>query len=194
MDGTLVDSRLNFDAMRAEMDLPPGRPILEAIAELAEHRAAWCREVLHRHELEGARQATMMAGVTELLAELKRRGIHTAIATRNSRSVTEATLRNVGLTIELVMTRDDGPIKPDPWAIQHACRLWDIAAAEAVIVGDFRLDIEAGHAAGSRSVLLTHPEDPATYPNAERADLVLGSLAEYQRLLAWLGEQGASAL
>jgi hypothetical protein len=35
-------------------------------------------------------------------------------------------------------------------------------------------------------VLLTHDADPAAYPNHERADLVLSSLADYPRLLAWL--------
>jgi phosphoglycolate phosphatase len=186
MDGTLVDSRLDFDRMRAEMELPPGRPILEAIAELAEHRAASCREVLRRHEWEGVRQATMMPGALELLEELARRTIPVAIATRNSREVTRATLAKLNLQIELVMTREDGPIKPDPWAIQHACRRWGIEPGETAIVGDFRLDIEAGHAAGAWTVLLTHPEDPGTWPNHEKAHLLLSSLADYRRLLAWM--------
>jgi hypothetical protein len=34
--------------------------------------------------------------------------------------------------------------------------------------------------------LLTHPHDPRQYANSEGADLLLASLAEYPRLLAWL--------
>jgi hypothetical protein len=34
--------------------------------------------------------------------------------------------------------------------------------------------------------LLTDPHDPLTYPNVERADLLLRSLAEHSRLLAWI--------
>lgn len=186
LDGTLVDSRLDFDLMRAEMELPPGRPILEALAELAEHHSARCEAILHRHESEGVERATLLPGVAELLDELRRRGIHTSIATRNSRSVTAATLRKLDLRIELALTRDDGPVKPDPWAILAACQRWGIPPSEAAMVGDYRLDIEAGHAASCHTVLLTHPLDPGSYPNSERAELVLGSLVEYKRLLAWL--------
>ena len=39
LDNTLVDSRLNFDAMRREMDLPAGLPILEAIERLPSAQA-----------------------------------------------------------------------------------------------------------------------------------------------------------
>ena len=34
LDGTLVDSRLDFDAMRHEMGLPTGIPILEGLAAI----------------------------------------------------------------------------------------------------------------------------------------------------------------
>jgi HAD superfamily hydrolase (TIGR01509 family) len=186
MDGTLVDSRLDFDGMRREMELPDGMPILEAVANLASPFAERCREILHRHELAGAERATLLPGALDLTAILRARGIRQAIATRNSRHVTEATLRNVRLAIDLVLTRDDGPIKPDPWPILHTCRQWGLAPAEIAIVGDFRFDVECGQAAGCPTVLLTHPHPPHSYPNDERADLLLGSLAEYPRLLAWL--------
>jgi beta-phosphoglucomutase-like phosphatase (HAD superfamily) len=48
LDGTLVDSRLDFEAMRREMELPAGTPILEALEDLPAHRAERCREILHR--------------------------------------------------------------------------------------------------------------------------------------------------
>jgi HAD superfamily hydrolase (TIGR01509 family) len=186
MDGTLVDSRLDFDGMRREMELPEGMPILEAVVRLASPHAERCRDILHRHELAGAERATLLPGALELAAILRARGIRHGIATRNSRQVTEATLRNVRLAVDLVLTRDDGPIKPDPWPILQACRQWGLAPAEVAIVGDFRFDVECGQAAGSPTALLTHPHPPHVYPNVERADLLLGSLAEYSRLLAWL--------
>jgi HAD superfamily hydrolase (TIGR01549 family) len=186
MDGTLVDSRLDFDLMRSEMEIPPERPILEAIDDLNLSHADRCRDVLHRHELAGAERATLLPGVRELLAELDHRGMRTAIATRNSRVVTEASLTKFALRVELALTRDDGPVKPDPWPVRHICEQWRLRPAEVVVVGDYRFDVECGRAAGCRTVLLTHPQDPATYPNAEQADLLLASLADYERLLAWL--------
>jgi len=186
LDGTLVDSRLDFVAMREEMELPPDLPILEALARLPPRHAERCREILHRHELAGAERAVLLPGVAELLEVLRCRGIRQAIATRNSRHITSATLAKLGLIFDLVLTRDDGPVKPDPWPVLHACTSWESAPSEVVVVGDFRFDIESGRAAGSRTVLLTHPHDPQSYANAERADLLLVSLADHCRLLAWL--------
>jgi HAD superfamily hydrolase (TIGR01509 family) len=186
LDGTLADSQLDFEAMRREMELPSGQPILEAVAHLPPARAARCREILHRHELAGAVRARLLPGVAELFAAIERRGWRVAIATRNSREITAATLAKLGLAVELAMTRDDGPVKPDPWAVRHVCQAWNVSPAEVVVIGDYKFDIESGRAAGSRTVLLTHPHDPARYPNDEQADLLLRSLEEYPRLLAWL--------
>src|SRR5262245_7245204 len=187
MDGTLVDSQLDFDAMRREMELPDGLPILEAVTRLSGPHAERCRAILERHEQEGHERSTLLAGVAELLLELRSRGIRAAIATRNSRSITAATLRKLSLAVDFALTRDDGPVKPDPWAAREACLRWSLSADRVAVVGDYKFDIECGRAAGCRTVLLTHPHDPASHPNEEEADLLLASLAEYPRLLAWLG-------
>ncbi len=187
LDNTLVDSQLDFDAMRRDMELPAGLSILEAIERLEPARAARCREILHQHELAGAARAALLPGVAELWAAIGERGLHRGIVTRNSRSIAAATLAKVGLDCELVLTRDCGPVKPDPWPVLFACRTWDVPPAALVVIGDYRFDIESGRAAGARTVLLTHAPDPANYPNDEQADLVLSSLAEFPRLLDWLG-------
>lgn len=187
LDNTLVDSRLDFEQMRAEMELPPGLPILEAIDRLPPERAAWCHAVLHRHELEGAERAMPLPGVPELLAHLKRRRLPIAVATRNSLAIAQAMLTKCALPCDLLLTRDCGPVKPDPWPVLFACQRWNLLPREVVMIGDYRFDVESGRAAGARTVLLTHDADPATYPNEEQADLVLRSLAESATLLAWLG-------
>jgi HAD superfamily hydrolase (TIGR01549 family) len=189
LDGTLVDSRLDFEAMRAEMALPPGLPILEGLGRLPAEEAERCRAILDRHERAGAERATLLPGVGELRAALAERGIRQALATRNSRQITDATLRKLQLPFEIALTRDDGPVKPDPWPVLYVCRRWRLPPGEVVVIGDFRFDIECGRAAGCRTVLLTHAPDPARYPNPEQADLVLTSLAEFPRLLAWLETQ-----
>ncbi len=188
LDNTLVDSRLDFEAMRREMQLPAGMSILEAIERLPAREAARCRDILHRHELAGAERATLLPGVAELLAEVRGRGLHQAIATRNSRSIALATLRRLHIEIDLVLTRDCGPIKPDPWPVLRACEVWELAPQQVAVIGDYRFDIECGRAAGAKTVLLTHATDADNHPNHDQADLVLTSLADYQRLLAWLDQ------
>ena len=90
------------------------------------------------------------------------------------------------MVVDFALTRDDGPVKPDPWPVRQACERWELPAADVAVIGDYKFDIECGRAAGCRTVLLTHPHEAATYANAEQADLLLTSLADYERLLAWL--------
>ena len=135
-------------------------PILESLKHLQRAHAARCDEVLHRHEREGLARATLLPGVRELLDTVDRRGIHMAVATRNSRAITAATLARFQLTFDPVLTRDDGPVKPDAWPVLHACQQWGLVPSQVVVVGDYKFDIESGRAAGARTVLLTHPQDP----------------------------------
>ena len=185
LDGTLVDSGLDFEQMRREMGLPAGRPILEGIKGLPDEEADRCRRILHEHERAGCDRATLLPGVAELLAALAARRLPVGIVTRNSRDVSLATLSRLKISFDVLLTRDDGPIKPDPWPVLTICRQWDLRPEQVVMVGDFRFDVEAGRAAGTRTVLLAGV-DPARYPNEERADLVLSSLRQWRELLAWL--------
>jgi HAD superfamily hydrolase (TIGR01549 family) len=188
LDNTLVDSRLDFDAMRRE--IPAETPILESLERLAPEDAARCQEILHRHELAGAARAHLLPGVHGLWTEITRRSLRSAIVTRNSLPVAKVTLEKVGLTVELLLTRDCGPTKPDPWPVKYACELWSLVPTEVVVIGDYRFDIECGRAAGARTVLLTHGINPHLHPNDEEADLVLSSLVEFPRLLSWIDALG----
>ncbi len=185
LDGTLVDSRLDFDLMRREMELPPG-PILESIAALPPPHAERCYRILRKHEVAGAERATLLPGVTELLELARRREIPIGIVTRNSQECSLAVLLRLQLKYDILLTRDDGPIKPDPWAVRHICEIWNIPPCRVVMIGDYQFDVLSGRGAGARTVLLTSPIPPHEYPNHEQADLLLSSLAEHNRLMAWM--------
>lgn len=187
LDGTLVDSGLDFDLMRCEMGLPAGLPILEALSQLPECEAARCHEILHRHEREGAERAQLMPGVREFVQELARRGIRQAVLTRNSRETAQATLGRLGLTFGTLIAREDAPAKPDPTGIWKICASWGLDRKSIVMIGDFYLDIEAGHRAGVWTVLYTGGREPAQVRGAEQADCHLRCFREHEALLAWLG-------
>ena len=115
LDGTLVDSGLDFPAIRREMALPVGVPILEALAEIPPgERLDDCLRILDRHECEAAERATLMPGAAELVANLAARDIPQAIFTRNSRRCSTRMLERVGLRFRWVLCREDGPPKPHP--------------------------------------------------------------------------------
>ena len=187
MDGTLVDSALDFDAMRAEMGLPSELPILETIASLAAHEAERCREILHRHEHGGGERAVVMRGAREFLGALDELGIRRAVWTRNSRAVALATLRRTGLEFETVLARDDAPAKPDPTALLELARTWDLPHGEILVIGDYIFDMEAGRRAGSRTALYTAGAEPSACPGYELADFHFGCFTEAAGLLQWMG-------
>lgn len=189
LDGTLVDSRLDFDAMRRDMELPAGQPILEAIAQLDAERARRCWAILDRHEFEGARLATLMPGARELIDQLAALGLHTAIFTRNSRAAALATLGRLGLAIETVFAREDAPAKPDPLGIHLICERWGCQPAAVLAVGDYKYDLEAARSAGAPSVLYTAGRDVSQLSYARLADHVVESLADIADLI----ERGSPA-
>lgn len=156
MDGTLVDSPLDFAAIRADLGLPDHRGILEALAELADEP----RDIAHRklldHELAAGREATVVPGARTVLDALRRADLPIALLTRNSRAVfNELAGRFDWLRFDLVMCREDGAIKPEPDGILRACRTLRLDPQRTACVGDYRYDILAANAAGATSILLT---------------------------------------
>ena len=193
LDGTLVDSGLDFDRMREEMQLPPGTPVLEALAALSGAKATECQAILERHELEGVARATLMRGVVELRATLSDRGIRQAVVTRNSRPLALATLERVGQHFEIVLGRQDGPIKPAPAALHRICREWQLPAEAVTMIGDYKFDLEAGRRAGVRTVLYTAGRDLRSIDYAHLADHVVECFSRPATLLAWLADPAAAA-
>src|SRR4051812_26544666 len=98
LDGTLVDSRLDFPAIRRDLGLPEGHAILEALALIPDGPA---KEVMRRklrtHEIRGAECATLFPGVAAMLAYLDELGVPTAVLTRNSRESTTLVLDRLQL-------------------------------------------------------------------------------------------------
>ena len=169
------------------MGLPDGEPILEALERMEPTRARHCQRILARYEREGAERAVLLPGVLELLEQLCRLDMRQAIVTRNSRAMANQMLSRCGLEFHPVVTRDDGPVKPDPWAIHHICQQWGIPPERVVVIGDFHFDIEAGRRAGTITVFLGGRRAAEQQPGAEQADLLLGSLQQADRLLRALG-------
>ncbi len=179
LDGTLVLRRLDFDAIRVELDLPPGIPVLESIAALAPARAVVARARLAAIEARAAALATPSPGAAALLDRLRERGIRRGILTRNSVAQAWVTLNRSGLApffhrLE-VLGRESVAPKPAPAGILDLLRIWGAEPEDALVVGDFRFDLLAGRAAGVETVYL----DPSgTFPWAEFADRCVRSLSE----------------
>jgi HAD superfamily hydrolase (TIGR01509 family) len=190
LDGTLVDSALDFDLMRREIGLPQGAPILESLQSMEADAARHGWSVVERHELAGAERAVPFAGAAELVAALAARGVRQAVLTRNSRPVAEAMLRHVPFAFDRVVTREHGPVKPDPNSIWRLCEFWGASLEETAMVGDSRFDMETGRRAGVYNVLYARGRDVASLAFSTWADYVLYSFEAKDEFFGWLGQPG----
>lgn len=181
MDGTLTEAMHDFDAMRAELSLPVGVPILEALAALKPEDAQEKHRQLDAMELRMASDATPQPGCIELLDALVANGSKVGILTRNGKIIAEATLRACRIDHyfddKTIVSRDCCEPKPHPAGVLQLLELWNAEPNEAVMVGDYLFDLEAGRRAGVASV---HLDVSAQYAWPEMTDLGVSSLEELQ--------------
>lgn len=184
LDGTLVDSALDFDQMR-RMGITGSQPILEALAAMPPEEAARCWAILHEHERIGAQCATVFPGVHAFLEALAARGWMRGVVTRNSRATTLALLSRLALALDPVVCREDAPAKPDPAAIWKICEAWRAEPHQCIMIGDFRFDIEAARRAGAHAVLFTGSGRSRRLAGEVSADFELSSFAEPASFWRW---------
>ena len=179
LDGTLIRAKHDFDAIRRELGLPEGQPILEALDELPTGVAQEKHRRLDEIEIEIAKRATIEVGVQSLLEKLAARACRLGILTRNTRANAWSSLEATGLSrffpYEDVLGRDEAPPKPRPDGIIKLLRGWSAQAEQAVMVGDFRFDLEAGRRAG---VVTVYVDPSGDFPFRDQADFTVKGLDE----------------
>jgi HAD superfamily hydrolase (TIGR01549 family) len=155
MDGTLAELALDFTRIKREMGIGD-RPILEGLAELNEQQRPAAQAVLERHEDIAAQSCALNPGCREMLDWIAQRRIPLALITRNSRRSAALVVRRHELAIDVLITREDCPFKPNPAPLVLACQRLGIPTSDAWMVGDGQYDVEAGRAAGIPVVWLSH--------------------------------------
>jgi HAD superfamily hydrolase (TIGR01509 family) len=174
LDGTLTVPELDFAAIRAEMGIAEG-PILEELDALAPAQAEAARKVLEAHEERAAINSALQPGARELLDELRRRNLPTAILTRNSRQSLDTVIKKHRLAVTETLSREEAPVKPSPEPVLLLCRRLGAEPANTLLTGDYIFDIEAANRAGAVSVLLLNQNNSRF---SEQADLKISQLRE----------------
>lgn len=131
--------------LRAGMDTLPEHP---AYADFAER-------VLTHYQRDICKHTTLFAGMPELLAQLEARGLLWGIITNKHARFTHPLVKALAIDTRAccVVSGDTAARpKPAPDPLLHACQLTRLAAADCIYVGDDRRDIEAGRAAGMRTI------------------------------------------
>jgi len=196
LDGTLADTAPDLAAalnrLRAEQHLEP-----LALEKLRPFASAGARGLVHvgfgvkpgDDEYDALRETflefyaerpcvetRLFPGIAELLAELARRSIAWGVVTNKATRYTEQVLEGLGLAPACVVCGDTTPhLKPHPAPMLHALGLLSLPAPQCVYLGDDLRDIQAGRAAGMRTVAVDwgyhHPESGG--PGTWQADAVI---------------------
>jgi phosphoglycolate phosphatase len=101
----------------------------------------------------------LFAGMTETLDRLEADGRRWGVVTNKATRFTAPLMQRLGLhrRAACVVSGDTTPhSKPHPAPLLHALQACDTVAPRCVYVGDDRRDIEAGRAAGMRTVVATY--------------------------------------
>jgi phosphoglycolate phosphatase len=167
LDNTIVHSRIDFAGIRSDL-IGLGRSadalnesehdvrarsigqIIELIAERHEPLRGEAWDIVLRYERAGMLESTIEPEAAQALGALRQRGFAHAILTNNARAAAVAALDrfDLGGLFDLVLTRDEVAMKPDPMGITMAMRELAGAANRTAMVGDSWLDGAAADRAG----------------------------------------------
>jgi len=153
LDGTLIYFNIDWRGMLDELGMERC-DILARIASQPEPQRSRSMDILDRYENGAVESSVPVDGVHELFDFLAKEGIPSAVVTRAGRERALVVIEKHGFPLDIVIGREDAPPKPAPDAIHEAAGLMGCSAAECLVVGDFKYDIEAGNNAGARTVLL----------------------------------------
>lgn len=166
-DNTLVHSKIDFAGIRREllellrqvghpeaagdglMRLSIGQIIESGTAhDPSVHEEAW--RIVLEYETAGMIAATIEPDAPATLHGLRDLGFKLAVLTNNARPATLAALELFEMSgaFDLVLTRDEAAMKPDPAGILIAMRELGVGTARTVMVGDSWMDGAAAARAG----------------------------------------------
>lgn len=201
LDGTLVETNIDFPLMKREMlalaerygvDSAPAKSmdilavidyVEEALGAQPERARAARKEafgVLRRIELVHSKDAREIAFARELIRRLQSVGVKIGIVTRNCRKASQESLEVCGFHGDILMlSREDvRNTKPHPEHLLHALERLGATPEKSIMVGDHTMDVEAGRSAGMRTIGLLSPERPRDFFEKVKPDAVVESLRE----------------
>ena len=172
IDGTILDAnhsiRETMNLVLAERGQPTftmaelerliGNPLRVILSQKCKDPAV-VEAMVHRYRAAYGESGWVLAdpfpGVEDLLRRLHAQGTWVGIVTSKGQQEAERLLFDLGVLglFDVVVGDDDvRPLKPDAAPVRFACESMQVAADDAVMVGDTRFDIESAKAAGVRAI------------------------------------------
>ncbi len=166
LDGTLLDSEwMDVDCMRRLFRDDLGLDMDQE--EVARYRSISSREVLERlapnrveellatwlgYQAELLGKTRLFPGILETLRVLSQSGLTLGVVTGQNRRELDATRQHIALEdlIDVWISADDAPLpKPNPAPVHRALDTLSCPPHQAIMIGDARVDMEAGRQAGT---------------------------------------------
>ena len=184
LDGTLTIAVHDFNAIREELGIPEGQPIIKTLESLPLKESRNKKKKLQEIEEKLALNASPAPGVEKLLETLNSQNYFFGILTLNTRENAWITLKALGLseyfTNESVIGRWCAEPKPSPNGIKKLLNHWNVYANDALIVGDYLYDLQVGRAA---EIATVHVDPSGNFEWPELADISVCSLNELTEML-----------
>ena len=184
LDGTLTIAVHDFNAIREELGIPEGQPIIKTLESLPLKESRNKKKKLQEIEEKLALNASPAPGVEKLLETLNSQNYFFGILTLNTRENAWITLKALGLseyfTKESVIGRWCAEPKPSPNGIKKLLNHWNVYANDALIVGDYLYDLQVGRAA---EIATVHVDPSGNFEWPGLADISVCSLNELTEML-----------
>ena len=221
LDGTLVDSEIDFRKMKARMislleenGAPKGAltPEQTNVVILEKAERFWGEQgkpqqerqrlrdeitrIMDEGEMEAVETLTAIKGAPEAVHRLKQMGYRLAILTRSHHDYAVKALRKTGMIadFDVILGRGETP-QPKPYAeaMTHAAKLMGLRLDELFLVGDHQIDASCAMNAKCHFVgVATGPRGEKSW-EGDRPEVVLASVADIPDFLeAHRGAGGAS--
>lgn len=183
LDGTLVDFKLDYKALRAavvEFLAKRGFPrsifsMDESFFRMLEKAEIYLKNkdakekdfpqirkaifsIANQYEMEAARETSLVPGVQETLKALRGKGLKMALFTANDEKPTDYVLRRFRLApfFDAVITRQSVKnIKPNPAHLEAALEAIKVKPEEAVVVGDSIYDMKCAQGLSVHAIGIT---------------------------------------
>ena len=163
MDGTLTLAVHDFPAIRNKLGINKDLDIIEAIEALPPEEAREKFRLLDEIEIGLTLRSQEQPGAEQLLTLLSEQNKMLGILTRNTVRNAKDTLDECNLKKffpdQQILGRESAAPKPSPDGINILLNQWEVDPASAVMVGDYKYDLEAGRRAGTATIYVDVNEE-----------------------------------
>ncbi len=182
LDGTITQPFFDFDAIREEIGLArDSGPLLESMEKMTVQQRQDAEKILHYHEKKAVTESRLNANAKQTLSTLRSAGINIGILTRNKRENALAIAQKHELKFDIVIGREDGPVKPDAFGVLRICEQFGVEPKETMLVGDYLFDLLSAKAAGAVAVLLANHSQADEF--AEHADFCVEDISRILEII-----------